>query len=305
MSQPRVNPITRMVHAARLGNQWRVQARGRADGSTASHHSWLYSTLRPHSHRTRAKIYSYAVTILILLNVGVFVVSTHDALDECKGPLYVFEAVSSCFFAAEYLARLYTLNESKRWKDRHPVWSRCRWAVTAEGVIDLVSFLPFFLELIIGTDLPTLTYLRVLRLVRILKSSATVDAFDCVARVCYFNQQILLVSATVCAALMLVTATVLFYLKPPDDENNQFSSVLATMYLTTLMLTGQGHPSGSLPWYTKLVCGVTAFISVGIFAIPASMLTWGSVSYTHLRAHETVLDLVCRLLLEKKKKQNY
>ena len=28
-----------------------------------------------------------------------------------------------------------------------------------------------------------------------------------------------------------------------------------------------------------------------------------AVSYTHLRAHETVLDLVCRLLLEKKKKQ--
>ena len=28
------------------------------------------------------------------------------------------------------------------------------------------------------------------------------------------------------------------------------------------------------------------------------------VSYTHLRAHETVLDLVCRLLLEKKHKQN-
>ena len=27
------------------------------------------------------------------------------------------------------------------------------------------------------------------------------------------------------------------------------------------------------------------------------------VSYTHLRAHETVLDLVCRLLLEKKKKE--
>ena len=26
-----------------------------------------------------------------------------------------------------------------------------------------------------------------------------------------------------------------------------------------------------------------------------------AVSYTHLRAHETVLDLVCRLLLAKKK----
>ena len=29
-----------------------------------------------------------------------------------------------------------------------------------------------------------------------------------------------------------------------------------------------------------------------------------AVSYTHLRAHETVLDLVCRLLLEKTKRQN-
>ena len=28
-----------------------------------------------------------------------------------------------------------------------------------------------------------------------------------------------------------------------------------------------------------------------------------AVSYTHLRAHETVLDLVCRLLLEKKKQR--
>ena len=30
-----------------------------------------------------------------------------------------------------------------------------------------------------------------------------------------------------------------------------------------------------------------------------------AVSYTHLRAHETVLDLVCRLLLEHKKKQQH
>src|SRR5665811_1747589 len=31
---------------------------------------------------------------------------------------------------------------------------------------------------------------------------------------------------------------------------------------------------------------------------------YAPVSYTHLRAHETVLDLVCRLLLEKKKKKH-
>ena len=30
-----------------------------------------------------------------------------------------------------------------------------------------------------------------------------------------------------------------------------------------------------------------------------------AVSYTHLRAHETEADLVCRLLLEKKKSRDY
>ena len=34
--------------------------------------------------------------------------------------------------------------------------------------------------------------------------------------------------------------------------------------------------------------------------LPARLMLSQPVSYTHLRAHETVLDLVCRLLLEKK-----
>ena len=33
--------------------------------------------------------------------------------------------------------------------------------------------------------------------------------------------------------------------------------------------------------------------------------SFNSVSYTHLRAHETVLDIVCRLLLEKKTYQHH
>ena len=33
-------------------------------------------------------------------------------------------------------------------------------------------------------------------------------------------------------------------------------------------------------------------------------ISMAPVSYTHLRAHETVLDLVCRLLLEKQKRQH-
>ena len=42
-------------------------------------------------------------------------------------------------------------------------------------------------------------------------------------------------------------------------------------------------------------CSDTATTTVLVHPAP--------VSYTHLRAHETVLELVCRLLLEKKKQK--
>ena len=41
--------------------------------------------------------------------------------------------------------------------------------------------------------------------------------------------------------------------------------------------------------------------NLGVAQIDAGKYAQAPVSYTHLRAHETVLDLVCRLLLEKKK----
>ena len=44
------------------------------------------------------------------------------------------------------------------------------------------------------------------------------------------------------------------------------------------------------------------FIGVEIDDLATFEYGTQSVSYTHLRAHETVLDLVCRLLLEKKKR---
>ena len=53
----------------------------------------------------------------------------------------------------------------------------------------------------------------------------------------------------------------------------------------------------------KSILGIIAGLNV-IFWGNRSMkyrVFW-AVSYTHLRAHETVLDLVCRLLLEQKKK---
>ena len=49
---------------------------------------------------------------------------------------------------------------------------------------------------------------------------------------------------------------------------------------------------------------VVVGVSFTVAARATGGVTAAPVSYTHLRAHETVLDLVCRLLLEKKKKEH-
>ena len=45
---------------------------------------------------------------------------------------------------------------------------------------------------------------------------------------------------------------------------------------------------------------IAALAAAGDVTVVVDHAVQVAVSYTHLRAHETVLDLVCRLLLEKK-----
>ena len=54
-------------------------------------------------------------------------------------------------------------------------------------------------------------------------------------------------------------------------------------------------PPDSIPVYELNAATASAIEAIG-------RLDAIAVSYTHLRAHETVLDIVCRLLLEKKTK---
>jgi len=67
---------------------------------------------------------------------------------------------------------------------------------------------------------------------------------------------------------------------------------LAFFYVFKNLLVGDGPGTELIQEYTYLI---PPLIFCGIFFRNMA------VSYTHLRAHETVLDLVCRLLLEKKK----
>ena len=56
-------------------------------------------------------------------------------------------------------------------------------------------------------------------------------------------------------------------------------------------------------WLPLIALGTAQFVMVLDQSVMNVSISQLAVSYTHLRAHETVLDLVCRLLLEKKKKE--
>ena len=50
---------------------------------------------------------------------------------------------------------------------------------------------------------------------------------------------------------------------------------------------------------------VDGWVTVGGTVVELRVGNLSPVSYTHLRAHETVLELVCRLLLDKKNKRHW
>jgi hypothetical protein len=240
-------------------------------------HSLIYTILNPHSKQWPAVFFKRFISAVILSDLVLFILSTDVKLSTRFEKLFhAFEGFASVVFLIEYIARLTTIMEKKKYHELGSLTGRLRYASTWSALIDVFATVPFFLEYITGWELPTLTYLRFFRLFRILKTEGYVRALDVVYRVIYFNREILWVAVLLCIFLVLVTAVLLYYLRPRNEEDSSqdFQSIAATLYLSTLMLTGQGPPDGDLPWYTKLVVLTTSVFSVAMFAIPASMLTW-------------------------------
>ena len=52
-------------------------------------------------------------------------------------------------------------------------------------------------------------------------------------------------------------------------------------------------------WWHKMIQDCRSLCDIVVVVVLLSVCVC-AVSYTHLRAHETAIDLVCRLLLEKK-----
>eukprot|EP00940_MAST-03C_sp_MAST-3C-sp2_P000019 g19.t1 len=253
------------------------------DKNPRKSHTWLYSMLNGKSRKPQSKYFKAFVTTVICISVLSFILSTEPAFDDASFFFDFCEAFSSCVFLLELAARAYVVTEKKKSKYHHWIRGRVRFLLSFEAMVDLLASLPWFLETIMGAamkdaSLPTFTWVRMIRLFRLLKTEKYTKAFESVYRVVWFNRGILMVALLICVMLMLTTSTILYYIAKLSDDmegNSDFTSIPASLYLSVMMLTGQGGPEGTIPWFMKILCALTAIFSVPVFVIPSSMLTWG------------------------------
>ena len=184
--------------------------------------SFVFTMLNPRSTAIQAVIFKWFITIVILVDLIGFVISTEPNLDDDTVEMFdTWEGVTSTIFLIELILRLITVTESTKYGSMGWFWGRLKWCSTSAAMIDIVATLPFFVELISGWDLPTLTYLRSFRLIRILKTSGFTAATNAVYRVIYYNRQILYVAMLICIGLVLFTAVLMYYLRP-QGNNGQY-----------------------------------------------------------------------------------
>jgi len=158
----------------------------------------------------------------------------------------IVKGVSSCIFLVEYLAWVTVCIENKRFAEYGPFWGRLRWMCTFHAVIYVMATAPFFIFLITGWNLPNFTYLRIFRVLRIMKTEAYSRAFSACYRVIYFNREILSVGILICFFLVVGSSVLICYCRPHYIGNGDkgdialpFQSIPLTLYLSVLILTGQ------------------------------------------------------------------
>jgi hypothetical protein len=181
--------------------------------------SFVYTMLNPRSNEWQAASFKWFITIVIVADLLSFVVSTEPDITEKQMKFFhIWEGVTSSIFLIEYTARLVVVTESKKYGIMGMFWGRLHYMVTYDAIVDALATMPFFLELITGLDLPTLTYFRSFRLLRILKTNGFSEATRAVGRVIYYNRQILYVALLICVGLIMITSVLMYYLRPRNSE---------------------------------------------------------------------------------------
>ena len=166
-----------------------------------------------------------------------------------------------------------------------------RYATSFTGVIDLLSFLPYYMPFFFPSGIAAFRMLRVIRVFRLFRVNAYYDALNVITEVLSKKKQQLFSSVFIILVLMLASSLCMYSLEheaQPEVFRNAFSGVWWSV--STLLTVGYGdiYPITTLG---KMLGIVITFLGVGMVAIPTGIISAGFVEqYTEIKVKGDIID---------------
>ena len=230
-----------------------------------------------------SRIYDVFSTLMTLINVTVTVMYTFDRMELEHGALLLtIEAVTVAFFAVEYALRLWTAQFI------YPSLSEWgavkKYASSFSGIVDLLSFLPYYLPIFFPAGATVFRMFRVVRIFRLFQINAYYDSLNVIAEVIASKRQQLMSSVFTILLLMLASSLCMYSLEheaQPEVFTNAFSGMWWSV--STLLTVGYGdiYPITTLG---KIFSIIITCLGVGMVAIPTGIISAGFVDqYSRLK----------------------
>ena len=232
---------------------------------------------------TIGRSYDIINLLSILLNLFVSILYTFEEYRTLYGPLLLrIEAGTVAFFAADYVLRLFTAKYLYPKLPTHrAVWQYFR---SFKGMIDLVSFLPYYLPIFFPGGAPAFRLFRVLRLFRLFRVNAYYDSFSVILKV-LDNKRPQLISSVFIIAILLLGSSLCMYSLEHDAQPDVFKNAFSGIWwaVSTLLTVGYGDIYPITPLGQSLSIFIT-FLGVGMVAIPTGIISAGFVDqYSRLK----------------------
>ena len=223
-----------------------------------------------------SRLYDIINALAIVVNLTASILYTFaEVRTLCGPPLLTVEAVTVAFFAVDYCLRLWTapVLAPKLSGGR----AALKYAVSFSGVVDLLSFLPYYLPIFLPAGAVAFRMFRVVRIFRLFRINAYYDSLNVITQVIASKRQQLLSSVFILLVLMLASSLCMYSLEheaQPEVFTNAFSGIWWSV--STLLTVGYGdiYPITNLG---KLFGIVISFLGVGMVAIPTGIISAGFV----------------------------
>lgn len=219
--------------------------------------------------------FDYFIVVVIFLNLAATFMSTFDTLSNFMPVISVVELITTIIFTIEYILRLWTADFLFP-RDKM-IWSVLRFVVSFYGIIDLLTFLPYYLPFFFPAGAVAFRIFRVVRIFRLFKINAQSDAFTVIMNVLKNKKWQLMSSMVLILIFMLASSLCMYSLEheaQPDSFQNAFSGIWWAV--STLLTVGYGDI------YPVTVMGqllgiIIAFLGVCMVAIPTGIISAGFV----------------------------